>query len=87
MLRAILSVIAGYVTMFMVVMATFSVAFLALGTERAFAPGSWDPSVLWLVVSFALGLLAAVVGGWVCARSPARRSLRWPSPCWWWCWG
>jgi len=67
MLRAILSVIAGYVTLFMVVMATFSVAFLALGTERAFAPGSWDPSVLWLVVSFALGLLAAVVGGWVCA--------------------
>jgi hypothetical protein len=67
MLRAILSVIAGYVTMFMVVMATFSVAFLALGTERAFAPGSWDPSVTWLVVSFTLGLLAAVVGGWVCA--------------------
>jgi len=67
MLRAILSVIAGYVTMFMVVMATFSVAFVALGTERAFAQGSWDPSVTWLVISFALGLLAAVVGGWVCA--------------------
>ena len=67
MLRAILSVIAGYVTLFVVVVATFSVAFLALGTERAFAPGSWDPSVPWLVVSFALGLLAAVVGGWVCA--------------------
>jgi hypothetical protein len=67
MLRATLSVIAGYVAMFVVVMATFSVVFLALGPERALAPGSYEPSGLWLVTSFALGLLAAVIGGWVCA--------------------
>jgi len=67
MLRAILSVIAGYVTLAMVVMATFMVALPALGTERVLAPGAYDPSGLWLMTSFVLGLLAAVIGGWVCA--------------------
>ena len=67
MVRAILSVIAGYVALFVVVMATFMVAVPALGTERVLAPGTYFPSPLWLVVSFALGLLAAIVGGWVCA--------------------
>jgi hypothetical protein len=67
MLRAILSVIAGYLTLAVVVMATFMVALPALGTERVLAPGTYYPSPLWLVTSFALGLLAAVIGGWVCA--------------------
>ena len=67
MLRAILSVIAGYVTLAMVVMATFGVAVPALGTERVLVPGTYDPSGLWLVISFTFGLLAAVIGGWVCA--------------------
>lgn len=73
MLRSILSVIAGYLVMAIVVMITFSLTYLAMGAEGAFKPGSYDPSLLWIVISFVLGLIAAVLGGLVCAviaRSP-----------------
>ncbi len=48
-------------------MATFSVAFLVMGTDAAFKPDSFEPSTLWLVVSFVLGTGAAIAGGWVAA--------------------
>ena len=67
MWRNIGAVILGYVVMFAVVFITFSIAFLMMGTNMAFEEGSYSVSVLWLVVSFALGLIAAVVGGFVCA--------------------
>jgi hypothetical protein len=38
-----------------------------LGQELSFQPGSYEPSILWTVVSFALGLGAAILGGYVCA--------------------
>lgn len=68
MLRAILSVIAGYAVIFMFVLVTFSVAKFAMGDDRTYQPGSWEVSTTWLVVSFVLGALAAVSGGWVCAK-------------------
>lgn len=67
MVRSILGVILGYVVMFAVVFATFSACYLAMGADRAFQPGSYEPSILWLVVSFVLGFIAAVAGGWICA--------------------
>jgi len=68
MLRAALSVIAGYAAMFVCVFVSFSVAYLAMGTDRAFRPGSYEVSGLWLAVSFVLSVPAALVGGWLCAR-------------------
>jgi hypothetical protein len=49
--------------MFVVVMATFSLAYLAMGADRAFKPGTYEPSSVWLVVSFVLGFVAALLGG------------------------
>jgi hypothetical protein len=66
--RAIAGVVVGYVAMIAVVLATLSAAYLGMGQDRAFEPGTHEPSGLWLVVSFALGLLAAGLGGFVCAR-------------------
>jgi hypothetical protein len=37
-----------------------------MGTDRAFKPGSYESSNLWLVISFILGAIAAVVGGVFC---------------------
>ena len=65
--RAIVSVVVGYVAMFAAIFLAFSGLYLALGQELSFRPGSYEPSVLWTVVSFALGLVAAVLGGYVCA--------------------
>jgi hypothetical protein len=67
MLRAILSVIVGYIVMALVVFVTFTAAYLAMGTENAFAPGSYQVSALWVVVSIVFGWIAAMIGGLVCA--------------------
>lgn len=37
-----------------------------MGADRAYKPGTYDVSMLWLILSFALGLVAAFVGGVVC---------------------
>jgi undecaprenyl pyrophosphate phosphatase UppP len=59
--------------MFVAVFLMFSVAYLALGTDRAFKPESYDVSGAWIAISIVLGLIAAVVGGVVCvavAKNP-----------------
>lgn len=74
MLRIVLAVIAGYLAMAVFVFATFSAAYLIIGTEGSFRPGSFDVSKLWIVVSVVLSVVAALVGGWVCARIGRRRA-------------
>jgi hypothetical protein len=66
--RAIVSVVVGYAAIFAAIFLTFSGLYLLLGQDRSFRPGSYEPSVLWTAVSFALGAGAAVLGGYVCAR-------------------
>lgn len=68
MLRLLGGVIAGYATMFLLVFCTFSIAYLAMGADGAFNPGNYEPSVLWIAVSLPLSVVAAVLGGWACAR-------------------
>jgi hypothetical protein len=67
MLRKIGAVIAGYLAMFLVVFVCFTGAYLAMRAERAFQPGSYEVSSLWLVVWFVVSLAAAIAGGKVCA--------------------
>ncbi len=61
--RAVASVVLGYVVMAAVVFGTFSIAYLVLGADRTYQPGTYDVTVLWIVVSFALSIGAAIVGG------------------------
>jgi hypothetical protein len=63
--RLVLGVIIGYMVMFVGVFATFSLAYIAMGSDRAFLPGSYDVTPLWLVVSFVLSVGAALLGGLV----------------------
>ena len=65
MLRNLLAVIAGYIVMAAIVFLTFSVAYLAMGPDRAYEPGVFDVTMLWVVVSIVLGLVAAILGGLV----------------------
>ena len=68
MVRAIVSVVVGYVAMFAAIFLAFSGLYLILGQDLSFQPGRYEPSMLWTVVSFVLGVGAAVLGGAVCAR-------------------
>ena len=67
MVRAILSVIVGYIVVFVVVFAAFTVIFLAMGPDRAFQPGTYQVSTMWIVIGIGVGLVAAILGGAVCA--------------------
>ena len=64
-MRTVVAVILGYVVMAIVVFASVAALFAVVGADRAFRPGSFDPSALWLVVTLTLSLLAAIAGGWV----------------------
>lgn len=66
-------VILGYGVM-IGVLYTFSIAFLAMGVIRAFEPDSYEMTTLWIVLSFVLGLIAALAGGVVCASIASFRT-------------
>lgn len=68
MLRSILAVIVGYFVIFVCVFCSFSIAYLLMGTEGAFRSGSYEVSNLWLALSIPLALIAAVIGGFACAK-------------------
>ncbi|WP_411281061.1 hypothetical protein [Gemmatimonas sp.] len=57
--------LAGYILMFVVLYATLTVLYFALGTERTFLPGSYAVTPLWIavfcVVQFNSGLSAGIV--------------------------
>ncbi len=64
--KKILAVIAGYVVMAAFIFITFTLAYVAMGTEGAFQVGTYEVSGLWILASIALGFIAAVIGGIVC---------------------
>jgi hypothetical protein len=67
MLRTIGGVVAGFAAYRVFILLTFSISFLLMGADRAFAPGSYQVTLLWIVMSLVLSFVAAVVGGKVCA--------------------
>lgn len=72
MVRAIIGVIVGYITMFVFIFASFSAAYFAMGADRAFKPGVYEVSILWTAISFILGLIASILGGFVCVKIARR---------------
>jgi cytochrome bd-type quinol oxidase subunit 2 len=69
--RLIAAIIVGYIVMFVFVFVTFSAAYLAMGTDGAFQPGSYEVSGLWIALSIGLGIVASIVAG-VVASAMAR---------------
>jgi hypothetical protein len=73
MLRAALGVILGYIVMAVTVFVTFTIAYLAMGADRAFQPGSHKVSALWLAAAIPLSIIAAIVGGYLCGIIAKRK--------------
>jgi hypothetical protein len=65
--RTILAVVAGYLAMVAFVFASFSGLYYAMGADRAFLPGLYEPSMAWIATTLVLGIIAAMLGGFVCA--------------------
>ncbi|MGH9817113.1 MAG: hypothetical protein ACRD5F_06950 [Candidatus Acidiferrales bacterium] len=77
--RLILAVVLGYVVMFAFVFLTFSGAYLVMGADGAFQPGTYEASTQWLVVSFVLGFIGAMAGGctavWIARKMTPAHAL------------
>ena len=66
MVRNILGVVLGYVAMFAFVFISFTVLYLILGADGSFESGTYEVSIVWVIISFIFGLAAAVLGGYLC---------------------
>lgn len=66
--RNIGAAVLGWISMAIGVFLLNFVMWMVLGPDGAFRPESWDISWGWSLGTIAIGLLAAVVGGLICAR-------------------
>jgi len=75
MIRMILGVIVGYFIMALLIFTGLPAAYLSLGTDRVFAPGTYQVSALWLVTNITISTIAAFIGcfaaGLIAKRSKA----------------
>ncbi len=65
-LKSIVAVIAAYIAMALIVIIGYNLVYLAVGTEGAFKPASYEASGLWIALTIPVGIVAAVFGGWLC---------------------
>jgi len=66
MIRNTFGVVLGYVAMFAFVFITFTILYFILGADGSFEPGTYEVSPIWIIISFILGLVAALLGGYLC---------------------
>ena len=67
MLKSILAIIVSYIAMFVVFLAIFTGLYFALGVERVFQADSYEVSMLWIVLTLAVGFLVCMFAGYLCA--------------------
>ena len=66
MVRNILGVVLGYVAMFAFVFITFTILYFILGADGSFESGTFEVSLIWIIISFILSIAAALLGGYLC---------------------
>lgn len=67
-LRNVGGAVLGWVVMSACVVVPMALLWVVLGEDGAFRPGSWEVTHALSLGSVAIGLFAAVVGGFVCAK-------------------
>jgi hypothetical protein len=72
--KSVAGIIVGYVALFSVAFAAYSAAYLGLGADRAFAPGTYALSGLWVALVIAITFIAGLIGGLTCAAISKSRT-------------
>ena len=67
-MRNVGGAVLGWVVMAACVFALMAGLWMLLGEDGSFRPGSWEVTRAWTLGSVVIGLLAAVVGGFVCGK-------------------
>jgi len=75
-LKAVLAVVAGYLTMAIAVAILTLGLFVLLGPDRAFQAGTYEVSTIWVITCFAVSLVSAIIGGFVCSRIAGPGALK-----------
>jgi hypothetical protein len=75
--RNVLAAIGGYVAMFAVAFALLSLTWAVLGADGSFQAGTWEVSTAWIVVSFVLGLIVSMAGGFCASKLGADEKAVW----------
>jgi hypothetical protein len=65
--RPILAVVISYVAMLVLAFAAFACAFAVLGPEVVFRAGTFEASTTWVALAFAINIVDAIIGGFLCA--------------------
>jgi len=66
MVRNILGVVVGYLAIFAFVFLSFTGLYFILGANGAFESETYEVSLVWIIISFILSFVAAVLGGFLC---------------------
>ena len=74
MLKSILGVIVGYIVMMFVAFCAYTGAYLGLGAERAFEPGTYALSGIWIGLVIVITFVAGLLGGLTCAAISKSRT-------------
>ncbi|MEM1186687.1 MAG: hypothetical protein AAGI53_16995 [Planctomycetota bacterium] len=67
-IRAILAVIAAYITIGLIIFGGFTLFYMVIGTDGAYQPGSYAVSTTWILGTIPVSIAAALAGGWVCRK-------------------
>ena len=67
-LKNIFAAIMGYVVMFAVAFALFSLMWMVLEADGSFEPGSWQVSGAWIGWNLVLGVIVSMAGGFACSK-------------------
>ena len=68
MVRFVAAVVVGYLVIAGAVIVLFMAAYPLLGVDRLFEPGSFEATGGWIALSVSVSLVAAMMGGTMCAR-------------------
>jgi hypothetical protein len=74
MLKSIVGVIVGYLVMMLVAFAAYTAAYFGLGADRAFEPGTYALSGIWIGLVIVITSIAGLIGGLTCAAISKSRT-------------
>jgi len=74
MLKSIVGVIVGYLVMMLVAFCAYTAAYLGLGADRAFEPGTYALSGIWIGLVIAITFIGGLLGGLTCAAISKSRT-------------
>ncbi len=75
--RNVGAAVLGWVVMSALVFSQYFALWWIMGPDGSFRPGSWEVSGAWSAASVVVGIVAALIGGAVCARASADRRGVW----------